>query len=123
MKRNILKLAITYFMIIFVLSCQKQNPAQQENVPVEQLIQDFDSLWIHFDELYPYFIYKNMDWNAAYDRYRPELEDLSDYLDLIDLCVQMLRPMRDLHVNFLTPEKNIFRHINPITGSIMIRRH
>ena len=100
-------------LMMIITQCQQNGPTQEEKIPVEQLIQDFDSLWIHFDELYPYFQYKSIDWNAAYNRVIPGVETASTYSELTALCVDMLRPLRDFHIYFQTPDNEYIATYQP----------
>jgi hypothetical protein len=60
--------------------------------------EQFDQLWETFDRTYPYFTYKEVDWEAARATYR-ESAVRALTMDAFALIVgQMLAPLRDAHV-------------------------
>ncbi len=63
----------------------------------------FESVWRRFDETYPYFEYKQIDWDAAHAQYAPRAETATSQQELVAVLVDMLAPLRDLHVNLLRP--------------------
>ncbi len=64
----------------------------------------FDQFWTTFDENYPFFAAKGIDWDAVRAQYRPKVRpDLSDQ-ELFDLLVAMIRPLGDAHTGIRTPE-------------------
>jgi hypothetical protein len=62
----------------------------------------FDAIWTEFDLHYSYFIVKNVDWNAARDRYRPQAIAAANDVELARVIGNMLAELRDRHV-MLTP--------------------
>ena len=59
----------------------------------------FDNLWQTIDRGYSFFEYKNIDWNAVYQTYRPQVtNDMTDR-ELFAVCADMLRILKDGHVN------------------------
>ncbi|HEY7396141.1 MAG TPA: S41 family peptidase [Gemmatimonadaceae bacterium] len=62
----------------------------------------FDAIWTEFDLHYSYFIVKNVDWNAARDRYRPQAVAAANDVELARVIGNMLAELRDRHVS-LTP--------------------
>jgi C-terminal processing protease CtpA/Prc len=66
----------------------------------------FDSLWQNFDQNYSYFVYKNIDWNAANAKYRPMALQTTDEASLVNVLTQMLAQLHDQHVSFTDPSGN-----------------
>ena len=66
----------------------------------------FDSLWEAFDQNYSYFVYKNIDWNAAKSTFRPMAVATTDEASLVSVLKQMLGQLHDQHVNFTDPSRN-----------------
>jgi carboxyl-terminal processing protease len=59
---------------------------------------NFETLWRTFDDRYPFFELRKVDWNKQYDIYRPKVtRDTSDD-ELFDIFCQMLDPLHDGHV-------------------------
>lgn len=64
---------------------------------------NFDALWSIIDEHYCFFSYAEekfgLDWNAVYDQYKPLVDEATNDAELFDLYGDMLRELRDGHVN------------------------
>ncbi|MFF7368562.1 S41 family peptidase [Streptomyces tricolor] len=58
----------------------------------------FDVLWQTFEENYPFFAQKGVDWHAVRDRYRPQVHRDTTRAGLFDIFARMLRPLHDAHV-------------------------
>ena len=63
----------------------------------------FQILWDEFDRYYALFEAKNVDWNALYDIYAPQVTDQMDDRELFDILSAMLTHLNDVHVNLITP--------------------
>ena len=60
--------------------------------------EQFDQLWETFDRIYPYFTYKQVDWDEARATWR-DAALRAGTMDAFALVVgQMLSPLRDVHV-------------------------
>lgn len=58
----------------------------------------FDALWQTFEENYPFFARKDVDWHAVRDRYRPQVHHDTTGPELFGIFSRMLRPLYDIHV-------------------------
>lgn len=87
-------------LFVIVVSCTEDTPTQNTAI---NYVEDFEALWDNFDRLYPYFIYKNIDWQMLHDQYKPEAEEAASYIDLVNVMVKMLKPLKDTHVDFTRP--------------------
>ena len=63
---------------------------------------NFDALWRIINEHYCFFEYKNVDWNNVYKTYNQRLKQNMSQHDLFDLLADMLRELRDGHVNLIS---------------------
>jgi hypothetical protein len=88
----------------WVLSLVWLAAACGEDTPEQRFPEQFDSFWQTFDQTYPYFEHKQIDWQAAYERFRPRVEQLSTQPELIELLREMLAPLRDVHLFFVGPD-------------------
>lgn len=65
--------------------------------------ENFEALWQLIDERYCFFAQAEeefgLDWNDVYDKYKPIADTCRDELMLFDLLGDMLRELRDGHVN------------------------
>ena len=71
---------------------------------------NFDLLWQEFDRLYGQFETKNIDWNAAYARYRPLVKPGMSDNELFDVVSHMLGELNDGHVWLLKPGPDYRRY-------------
>ncbi|MFJ3796643.1 S41 family peptidase [Streptomyces sp. NPDC090088] len=58
----------------------------------------FDVFWQTFEENYPFFAAKGVDWHAVRDRYRPLVHRDTTRAELFDLFSRMITPLHDAHV-------------------------
>ena len=62
-------------------------------------VKNFEALWTIFHERYAFFELRGVDWQAQYDKYRPRVgKDTTDE-QLYALLCEMLKPLKDGHVN------------------------
>ncbi len=79
------------------------SPARHETPSSPTYLAQFDSLWTHFDALYPSFEYKGVDWKAQRALYRGRAQRARSQSEFVALAREMLEPLRDLHVWFVDP--------------------
>ncbi|MFD4598974.1 S41 family peptidase [Streptomyces sp. NPDC058464] len=58
----------------------------------------FDVFWQSFEENYPFFAAKGIDWHAVRDRYRPLVHKNTPRARLFDILSRMITPLHDAHV-------------------------
>ncbi|MFF4798080.1 S41 family peptidase [Streptomyces sp. NPDC001351] len=58
----------------------------------------FDVFWQSFEENYPFFAAKGIDWHAVRDRYRPLIHKDTTRSRLFDVFSRMVAPLHDAHV-------------------------
>ncbi|MEU6193004.1 S41 family peptidase [Streptomyces sp. NPDC047061] len=58
----------------------------------------FDVFWQSFEENYPFFAAKGIDWHAVRDRYRPLVHKTTPRAQLFDVFSRMITPLHDAHV-------------------------
>jgi TPR repeat protein len=69
---------------------------------------NFQILWNEFDRYYVFFESKNVNWQALYDIYAPQVTDQIDNAELFDILSSMLTHLNDVHVTLTIP----FRSFN-----------
>lgn len=100
-----MKKITAYITIIFLTFCFAACVEEDEfnNSPTG----NFDALWSIIDQRYCFFEHGRqqfgLDWNEVYHKYRPMTEQEISERELFDLMGEMLRELRDGHVN-LTSE-------------------
>ncbi len=72
---------------------------------------NFQILWDEFDRYYALFKVKNIDWNALYDIYAPQVTDQTNDNALFEIMSSMLAHLDDEHVYLIAPfERFISSH-------------
>ena len=91
---------ITYLLLlplIALTSCVKEDEYNNSATG------NFDALWNIINERYCFFDHAakefGLDWNAVYQKYRPAAMVASSDGELFDVLGEMLRELRDGHVN------------------------
>lgn len=81
------------FFLLLLTSCIREEV--YDNTPQG----NFEALWKIIDEQYCYLNYKQIDWDAIYDKYQPLITtDMSDD-GLFEVLGNMLAELKDGHVN------------------------
>ncbi|SOD91188.1 S41 family peptidase [Streptomyces sp. Ag109_G2-15] len=75
---------------------------------------DFDVFWQTFEENYPFFAAKGVDWHAVRDRYRPSVHKDTTRKELFDVFSRMVRPLYDAHVGIQDGDR-VFYQVRPGT--------
>lgn len=73
----------------------------------------FDSVWMRYDRLYPYFTYKQVDWRAQRDKYRPRAAAAANMDALASVLTDLFLPLRDVHVWITRPDGSVIRPYAP----------
>lgn len=63
----------------------------------------FDVFWGAFDQQYPYFQYKQYDWDSVRSALAPQVARVQSQDRLIALFKEAVQPLRDRHITFTTP--------------------
>ena len=63
---------------------------------------NFNALWKQIDESYCFFDYKNINWDAVYQKYSVQIADTMDRYQLFNVLGQMLAELKDGHTNLIS---------------------
>ncbi|WP_217549163.1 S41 family peptidase [Streptomyces sp. GbtcB6] len=66
----------------------------------------FDVFWQSFEENYPFFAAKGIDWHAVRDHYRPLVRKDTTRDQLFDIFSRMITPLHDAHVLVLDGDRH-----------------
>lgn len=83
-------------MLLTLVSCEQiflEEEAGDDPVSI------FEEAWEFADREYSFFAFKGIDWDDAYLRYRPLIQDNTSEEELFDVLADMLFELRDGHVN------------------------
>ncbi|WP_030562052.1 S41 family peptidase [Streptomyces aureocirculatus] len=61
-------------------------------------VASFDVFWQSFEENYPFFAARGIDWHAMRDRYRPKVHADTTRDELFAVFSEMVEPLKDAHV-------------------------
>lgn len=67
--------------------------------PESDLNGRFEAVWTAVNEHYCFFEYKDIDWQAVYDEYKPIAAQCRTQKQMFDVCARMLNELKDGHVN------------------------
>lgn len=97
-----------------VMSCTPRGgQVAHAAAPASMYLAQFDSLWKAFDETYPSFEYKGVDWKAQRALYRPRAQQARSQAELVSIVGDMLEPLRDLHIWFIDPRGQVVPTYRP----------
>ncbi len=109
---RILKPIVLISFILAGISCLTDPVELGEH---DDYVAQFDLVWKSFDQDYIGFIFLDLDWDAVYDQYRPEVGEIRNQQELNDLLLEMFALLEDLHVWIETPEETyIFSYLQYI---------
>ncbi|MCX4982407.1 S41 family peptidase [Streptomyces sp. NBC_00572] len=77
----------------------------------------FDVFWQTFEENYPFFADKGIDWQAVRDTYRPKVHEDTTKEELLALLDDMVAPLYDAHVSVSDGDRRSLPHFRPGTTS------
>jgi len=92
------------FLVILFSGCTKFF----EPEPAQDAVAVFDQLWTTFEQEYAPFAERGVDWQAAYQDYRPQVNDLMSDEALFNLLSTMLARLDDGHVTLTAPGRPLF---------------
>lgn len=75
----------------------------------------FDVFWQTFQENYPFFAAKGIDWKEVRERYRPRAEAARTDAELYDILTEMVAPLHDAHVVVSADKTGFFGMTRPGT--------
>lgn len=86
---------ILFYLVSLVLLASCVDEVEHDNTPTG----NFEALWEIIDEHYCFFSYKQIDWQAVYNKYKVRVSDKMSEGQLFEVCCDMLSELRDGHVN------------------------
>ena len=96
-KRIISSLTIILLLATSICSCVDED--EFSNSPNG----NFEALWKIIDEHYCFFDYKEVDWNAIHEKYKPQAAQPISNKQLFEVLGNMLGELHDGHVNLYSP--------------------
>lgn len=100
---------LRHIILFFTISVLFHSCMKEPDIQPNTNRGNFDALWNIIDTRYCYLDYKKIDWNDVYERYSARVDTVSNKYSLFDLLGEMLRELKDGHVN-LYSEFDISRY-------------
>lgn len=99
MKKSFLQSTLTAFFLMTVLltGCHPIEEFENNNVG------NFEALWAVIDQHYCFLDEKGVDWDAVYEKYKPQVNSTLGRQDLFIILADMLDELKDGHVNLSAP--------------------
>ncbi|WP_246259057.1 S41 family peptidase [Streptomyces typhae] len=97
----------------------KKLPAACTRPAPQGPVAAFDVFWQSFEENYPFFAARGIDWHAVRDRYRPKVHADTTREELFALFTEMVAPLDDAHVMVQDGDRH-FTMVRP--GTVMPSR-
>ena len=90
---------ITVITATFATSCIDNDYLKEVNTDFKT---NYEVFWTYFNENYCFFgdnygYTKNVDWKAVYDEMMPKVEAAQTELELLDIMVESIKPLKDGH--------------------------
>ncbi|MFC9794469.1 S41 family peptidase [Streptomyces sp. NPDC057695] len=95
-------------------TCDHLPPADPDTVTA---LKAFDVFWQTFEEHYPFFVARGVDWHAVRDTYRPRVHADTTREELLALFDEMVAPLNDAHVSVSYGDLRSAPHVRPGTTS------
>ncbi|MYS86264.1 S41 family peptidase [Embleya scabrispora] len=83
--------------------------------PASGPVAAFDTFWQSYQENYPFFAAKGVDWHAMRDRYRPRVGPNTTEDQLFAIMRDMIDPLDDAHVDLTAGPDRYFTETRPGT--------
>ena len=89
------------------------RPSGRPGETAPSYVAQFDTVWTRFNDVYPSFAYKGVNWREQRALYRPRAQRARSQNELVAVLLEMTRPLRDLHVYFVDPRGEIVPTYRP----------
>ncbi|MBT3637761.1 MAG: hypothetical protein HN531_12530 [Opitutae bacterium] len=100
---------ILFLTIGFLCSGPILCGASKATDPVE----NFEALWNMLNQRYAFFDLRGVDWKAQHEKYRPKVTKDTTDEELFGLLCEMLKPLKDGHVNLKAKSLGKKKTYNP----------
>jgi hypothetical protein len=104
------RLGWSLLLVAWATTACKSSPTE----PPASLIGRFDAVWTSFDDEYPYFAYKQVNWDSLRGVFRPRAAAAASQAELANILVEMLTPLRDVHVRLITANGSSLPTYQPV---------
>lgn len=93
------KMITVIFSLIIFCSCSDLVIPEEENYSIKMA--DFNEVWEIVDRQYPFLEFKEIDWNAMYEKYEPRIK-ASQGDEYMNELINLLSELEDGHVGLET---------------------
>ncbi len=97
--KTYLHIFIISIILLFTSCIYSQKTCFHTNQnALSEVEENFEYLWHLFDEKYPTFEEKKLDWNTAYNAYRSKVTSSTTDIELYQIVCSMITPLNDAHI-------------------------
>jgi C-terminal processing protease CtpA/Prc len=107
--KKLIIIFVTFVILACMLGCEDIFVDEPEGHP-EAI---FENIWTTFYEEYAPFEERGVDWLAAYETYRPQVNANTSDDELYAVVTDMLKTLNDGHVSLTAPDREVF-HSNKV---------
>ena len=108
----VIRLVILIILSAMLLGCSDMLVTSSD---LDNNLEDFEIAWEVIDSVYPYFEFKQIDWDSIYTVYRPRAEQ-TEGDDIYTLLIDMLTELKDQHISIETDGgESLSTYISPRT--------
>jgi len=105
-----MKTTLQYLLIIslvgLLISCED---TLFEEVPANTAEENFEHLWNTFNDKYAVFEQRNVNWQQAYDQFRPRVTETTSEVQLYTIITDMLSLLDDAHVSLMAHNRPFWK--------------
>ncbi|RFZ81832.1 hypothetical protein DYU05_18605 [Mucilaginibacter terrenus] len=108
------KLLFLIVALLYFACANAQNPVSlPKDTTLSSPEENFEALWLTFEDHYAFFKLRGIDWHSVYKQYRPAINSSTSNDTLYSVFTKMLAPFHDNHINLIVPSVKQFRSIKP----------
>lgn len=90
-------------LCLVAVLCRPLAACHEAPTEPTSVIEAFDRYWEAFDQRYPMFPLKGVDWKALRTQYRGRAATVTTTPELVQLLGEMTATLRDVHTGFVSP--------------------
>ncbi|MGK0447078.1 MAG: hypothetical protein ACJA2M_000850 [Polaribacter sp.] len=98
MKTHLHILIISIVLLFNSCAYSQKSCIHSNQNTLSEAEENFEYLWHLFDEKYPTFEEKQLDWNVSYNTYRYKVTSSTTDIELYRILCSMIAPLNDAHI-------------------------
>jgi carboxyl-terminal processing protease len=95
--KKYMKVIILTALVFITIACNKNVDYVEPQSYPNTAIGNFEAFWHGIDENYMFSAYDNVDWQALYNQYRPQVNNSTTPRQLLNIITPMFKKLIDRH--------------------------